>query len=234
MRGGLTKTLLVYTLVAMSAAVALVLLYVLVPAFRVGFSYQHQSMEDITSVVYLAGCAVGLLAVCKPGARGARLIHLPIIVLTLILFSEEEGFLKRALPFSLPVIWGVRIDGLHSLAVLAFSYLRYRHGLLVPVSIALGLVVIVLALKYGGRIRLVPAFLARYPAYTFAVLAVVFIAIALLADLGVVRGSLGGLLEELFELEAALALLFAAVVMVQPGAAKPTGATWDRPEEVCR
>ncbi len=131
--------------------------------------------------------------------------------LGLLGFLDEMSFGERVIEFSAPRLYGVEIDAAHDLFRVAYRLLtdfRYYHPVLAYLAAGAGAVVLaMLAYRYRSRLLRAASNAYRSPPCVIALLFVILVFLALVADLHILRSQLPIMLEEVFEMNAAVALL---------------------------
>lgn len=187
------------------------LLYILVPALRDAFSREDQFMENLTTILFLETFLVGIYTVIKLSNKPRRKLYLAIPVVGLASFLSELSFGERIFYFDAPEINGVKIDAVHDLlSVVYFSWFHMpnREG------VALAVAFIFAAILFWNRryfaFNNLHNISKNYIPSKFVVAAILFGSAGLIIDLEIVHHDFLFFLEELFEMNASLALLFAA------------------------
>ena len=187
-----------------------------IPATRPYLAHEGGIVENLSAVFYLFGFLVGAWA-CRDALRdpSARR-YLAIPVLSALSFFDEIGDGIFADPP--PHVYGVKVTGLHEFAHVAVKLWRDAPGSLQVASL-LGIAVLgaAFAWRFGPRLL---ALVRSEQAYRFVVLWFSVAAVALVLDAD--KGDVLTFYEEWLEMNAALALLFAAAVIPTRGVA-PTG-----------
>ncbi|WP_105383550.1 hypothetical protein [Neorhizobium alkalisoli] len=181
---------------------------VLVPGAR-PLLLQEDGIIEMASVACLASAVIGA-AVASATWKG---LHLPLLVAGLIGFAElmdETSFGSRLVGFHPPALYGGgELDGFHDLLILAYRLLRDIHpalawvwvGLLLAASI--GMMMFALS-QLGREIDERQSWLADH---FLIFLHVGFIGLAQVIDVATESKMLSAV-EEMFEFNASLALLF--------------------------
>ena len=186
------------------------------PATRPYLAHEGGIVENLSAVFYLFGFLAGASA-CRGGLRDpvARR-YLAIPVLSAVSFFDEIGDGIFADPP--PQVYGLKVTSLHEFAHVAVKLWRDAPGSLQLASL-IGIAVLGLAFAWRFGPQLLALFRSER-AYRFVVVWFSVAAVALVLDAD--KGDALTFYEEWLEMNAALALLFAAGVIPTRGAV-PTG-----------
>ncbi len=205
----------VYVLVTTLNVLIFSSLYISIPQLRTSFVAEDQFTESVTAVLFFSSFLLGLILIVKLKRKSYRKVYLVIPLLGLVGFLDELSFGQRMFNLTMPKIYGVEIDAVHDFAELAYKVFINHSTYVLAVS-ALGVFCIVLfliILKHHKYLDRIPDVIKRYPPFVFVLSFIAFIFIALIYDLHTLiprRGFFLFIFEELSELNAALALLFAS------------------------
>jgi hypothetical protein len=204
-----TRLALRYWLAATVVSLCLAAVWAARPARRDWLSREGGPIEGLTALLYLAGAALSVASLRRARregqwARGDWLLAGLCMLGALDEVSYGDGMVPG---LSFPVVLGVKIDAIHDLLGLGPAALRrigvtgVRLGLTAAVAAAVSL-----AVGWSFRAELLKAW-RKLDRFRLVCIAVVLGLAAQVMDLG--RGSV--FLEEVLELDAALALAFAAL-----------------------
>lgn len=204
--------------------VALIAVYAL--GWRAPIFGEDRALEMTTAFLFLAAFVVGLLSLLRLGARRYPVLLPAGTGLGLLGFLDEISFGARYFGWSMPEMsGGGQFDGAHDLVILTYRHMAEADWTIVG---TVGGAVIAGALLCALRWREQLQGAARrvLADRTHSAMAVFVAGIALASFLDLEIGILGHLspLEEIVELNAALALL--ATVMMAGNAKKPHAADW--------
>lgn len=203
-----------WTLLALLAAAAFAI-YAAFPEKRAHLIDENGILENTGSMLFLAGFLVGTAALMFRLRGPLRLLHLPIPLLALLAFLDEISFGAVYFGGEAFTLWGYPLDGVHDLLAVAAKIWR-DHGGPVADPIVIGALGAAVSAAFLTRRRYMPWIMTqirRWPAFGYVRFAVIMIGIAMLLDLDILGDEHGMLLEELLEMNGALALLFAAGAM---------------------
>jgi len=169
-------------------------------------------LENLTALCFLAaGILATYLALREKTNRGWLIF---VAALGFIGFLDEVGFGSRYFGFSTPVIADKPIDSIHDIPVaLAKLVLRGWQDSILPTTLAALATLIVLTIVIWKHGKAILGFLSRhlkYPPLILILLSAALIALAILLDADFIHLELLVVLEEMFELNAAIALIFCA------------------------
>lgn len=187
-----------------------------IPATRPYLAHEGGIVENLSAVFYLFGFLVGAWA-CRDALRGPSMRrYLAVPVLSALSFFDEIG--DGIFSDPPPHVYGVKVTSLHEFAHVAVKLWRDASGSLQVASL-LGIAVLgaAFAWRFGPRLLVL---VRSERAYRFVVVWFSVAAVALVLDAD--KGDALTFYEEWLEMNAALALLFAAAVIPARDAA-PTG-----------
>lgn len=205
---------------------ALVVLHdVLAPQWRRALFGEDRLVESTTALLFLLAFAVGAFRWMTTRGRRQYLVALPLFsVVSLFGFLDEISFGTRLFGWVAPPMkGGGEFDGLHDTVMLAYR-IAAEHGLVKTVFFSC-IAVVMLALWAvwrSAKLRALARRIARDRAYRWLVVAILLISTAMIIDLDIGLLRRLGPLEELCEMNGALALLLAVLVMAR---ARPNQAT---------
>jgi hypothetical protein len=203
---------------ACSVTLAVVLLYWLVPGARKALYRENQATEWATAVLFLAAAVIGARRLWTVQALW-RDPHWLIPGLSLLAMLDEVGWVVFALGIKPPTILGKSVDGLHdflSVGVTLAGLYAPRWAVL-PLMAAAGLCLVASAVRWGRSV------LDSAP-WRFFIIAAGFGVASQLLDLDVARDHFLTAIEEVLELDGALALVFSAWLL-PPGSRTSSSAT---------
>ena len=200
------------------AGAVLVALYVGFPELVPSRAHEGGVVENLSAVFFLFAALVGFWR-CGRADVAVRWGYGAIPVLGLLAFGDEisDGIFAEPLVAS----HGVRVTSLHDLAHLAFNAWRDLPEPALRLGLAAGVVAaaFVVAYRLRGPLRAFATGLGREPAWQMVATSVGLAAIALVMDRD--PGDTWTFWEEWFELNASVAMFFAAALIPLPG--RPVG-----------
>jgi hypothetical protein len=218
---------------------ALLVLYAFGP--RALIFGEDRGVEMATALLFLAAFVTGTFHLCRSRPRDYPILLPVAAVLGLIGFLDETSFGARIFGWSMPAMAdGGEFDGAHDLVILIYRLaLQVDPMLIAAVGAGASLVAVILAVQWRRELHALARRISADPTYLAMALFVAGVAFASLLDLeiGVLRRL--GPLEEIAELDAALALLVtvmgASGRRARPGAAVAiaVGAEPDRAASKC-
>jgi hypothetical protein len=194
-------------LLVIAGDTALVILYAFGP--RAPIFGEDRGIEMATALLFLAAFVFGLLSMRRPGQRDYPVLLPAVAGLGLLGFLDEISFGARLFGWSMPqMVEGGEFDGAHDLVILAYRLVSQADPMLVVAAggsastIALGCVMV-----WRRELQKLAWRLFADPTYSAMALFIAGVSVASLLDLelGMLRRL--GPLEEIAELNAALALL---------------------------
>jgi hypothetical protein len=188
---------------------ALIILYAFGP--RALIFGEDRGVEMATALLFLAAFAVGILHMCRSRQRDHPILLPVAAILGLIGFLDETSFGARIFGWSMPAMAeGGEFDGAHDLVILIYRLaLRADPMLIAAVGTGASIVALVFAVRWRKELVALVGRISADPTYLAMALFVAGVAFASLLDLeiGILRRLAP--LEEIAELDAALALLVA-------------------------
>jgi len=187
--------------------------YFLFPEARDFLIAEDRLVENLQALFYFLCFFPGILFVLRIKEKTFRRIYIALPFIGLFFFLEEISYGTRIFKFHTQLIYGEYFDALHDLVPIVFNYLELNAGYLLKVlPVAFCIMTIFLAFKYRRLFPDIPALLNKYQPIGFFLVAAGFIFPAQVFDLNLVKPGYSKLIEEVFELNAALFLLSATLI----------------------
>jgi predicted ATP-grasp superfamily ATP-dependent carboligase len=179
---------------------------------------EDRFLETLTALVFAGGVLVGIAAFVR--GRTAPAFYLIVPACSLLGLLDEISFGQRLFGFELPRLRHFEIDGVHDLFLVTYDVFVTDN----PFYLACYVLIPLLALAGGswlvlskphwrGRLSRIPATLRRHPPLPYVALAVFLLFVALTIDLDLVETDWLLFIEELLELNVAVALLFGGLAI---------------------
>jgi hypothetical protein len=177
-------------------------------------------IENLTAGAFLLSALLAVVLAGKSSTRRPALLAAALMGFVGCL--DELSFGERLFDLQMPVIHGKKMDAVHDVFSLAFRVtkdLAGKHPVIVIPLLGAGVIVAALA-AWRLKTRVVGFVTTQHrePAFRFAAIFALLILGALVIDLGLKNSDGLFLLEELFELNAAIALGFCAWSLRTPPA----------------
>jgi hypothetical protein len=194
------------------------LVYLFVPELRQRFITEDDVLENVTAALLFVGflLGLGLVLVARRRQTNYSKAQFAVPLLCVLGFLDEISFGERIFDLEMPYVYSVKLDAIHDVAMIMYRVLEDHvgFGMTVGMLAAFILVLVAIAAMYRRRFTPITETMRRYPTLVFVLLSITFAVCALMLDL--VLDSVGGprfviFIEEMLELNAALALLFAAL-----------------------
>jgi hypothetical protein len=182
------------------------------PATRPYLAHEGGIVENLSAVFYLFGFLGGIWA-CRDAPRDqVPRRYLAIPLLSAVSFFDEIG--DGIFPDPPPHVYGLKVTSLHEFAHVAVKLWQDAPGSLQAASlIGIAILGLLFAWRFGPQLL---ALVRGESAYRFVMLWFALGAVALVLDAD--KGDVLTFYEELLEMNAALALLFAAAMIPTRGA----------------
>ncbi len=190
--------------------------YLLVPELRPQLVEEDQWIENSTAALLLVACTLAALRTAR-ATSGAAWRPMVVGALALVACLDELSFGERLFGLSMPSLGERKLDGVHDLVNVTADFLRAPSilGWVVPGGLVALVAVVLFVVAHRAswtraeiwrRLRAI----ARDPSLTLLGVGIALAAGAILLDLHLVSFGGSRFFEELFEMNAALALAFAA------------------------
>jgi hypothetical protein len=202
-----------YIAVVGISALAACCVFLWLPDYRYLLYTEDQLVENLTAGFFLISFLLSLFLFFK--SKTHQKGQILISMLGLLGFLDELSYGERLFQFKMPQLYGVKIDAVHDIFYLGYDKIKGQTNSALPyVLLGLGVCIATAAiLVWKYRHQLKGAFSdilheqTRILALFFAILAI----LSLVLDLGFMRHSVRYVAEELFEMFAAIALLFCSL-----------------------
>ena len=191
-----------FTWIVLIDVVIFLLIDLCLPQLREPLSNKNQILEWVTVGIYCVGIAVGIFYCLRLSSKRRRYHHLAIPMLNVLGLLEEIGYGADLFHFPVYKVFSVNIDSAHDFFSVIYKFL----GTYILVLFALIFFLCRFLFKrYGNPLA---ALIRVYPAYKFAIISVAFMLTSVIFDLYIIYHPV---LEEVMEMNAAIALVFASV-----------------------
>jgi len=200
-------------LYCLAGNITLVILYVLAPGLRGPLFGEDRAVETATALLFLAAAIVSLALLIASRSPSYRATLVTASGFGLLGFLDEISFGARLFGWSTPAMYGGgEFDGAHDLVILAYRLSAEADPIIIG-AICGSIIVIALigVLRWYPRFPRLTHRVFADPVYSLFSLFVGGVAIAALIDLDVGFLERLGPLEEIIEMNAALALLLAVL-----------------------
>jgi len=212
----MSRNVQVYVLATTINIFIFLMMYIFSPQLRGTLLNEDAFIENLTVVLFFGSFLLSLILIAKLEGKSYRRAYLVIPLICFIGFLDELSFGERIFNIKMPVIYGEKIDSVHDFASVAYRGIEnnWNWFLFISVLVASSIAILLVILKYHKYFHRIPDIFKRYPLFRFVLISVGFMFIAALMDLEII--SIGGhgrfsvFIEELCEMNAALALLFAS------------------------
>jgi hypothetical protein len=203
---------------SVASFVAAFVFYYAVPGQRHLLLEEDSLLETMSALSYLAAAILAFVIARKnhPARRALWFIG----AVALVGFLDELSFGERLFNLQMPVIRGKKIDAVHDVVSLAFRLTREFPLIALPLLAVAGIAFLTIAWKQRKHFLSFVLTYRGHPALRFFAVFAAMILAALVIDLGLKNSDGLYLLEELFELNAGLALGFCAWSLRSPPPSK--------------
>ena len=205
------KYVSIYLAIFVFNVVGFSLVYKQFPNYRNYLFLEDGLVENLTVLFYLVSFFLGVRFLIK--LKTYKTIFILIPTLGLICFLDELSFGERIFELAMPYIGGVKIDGVHDFFTLTFEIAKrfgFLHSTFTHLIVGIVVGIVIVSFIYWSKIVNAMARISRQPYYMFLLIFVVLGFLSLLIDLPLINYKPGfmSLLEEVFEMNAAIALCF--------------------------
>ena len=193
-------------------------LLTILSAYTVYFFFPHMAYyvyeedclaENLSALFFLSSFFVGLLLTLKLGKISKFMLLTSFI--GLLGFLDEISFGERFFNLSMPYIDYVKIDAVHDIFYVLFAAIKYAVKLervrIIFLSLALLSFLAVLLLLHKEDLLKTAGLIYSTPQFSIIFVSMLFIGVSLLIDV-VETGVFLSITEEIFEMNAAIGLLF--------------------------
>ncbi|HYH15412.1 MAG TPA: hypothetical protein VD794_09330 [Flavisolibacter sp.] len=194
-------------------------LFYFVPDLRVSLQSEDRLVENITALFFLLSAVLSLYYLVTNKSRFLRKLCTFVALLGGVAFLDEMSFGERAFNLSMPFIGSQKIDAIHDIIKLCFSItLQMLKRLPLPV-LALSVTVVggvmyLMFNRHKKRLYAMTYNIAQTEPYFFLRASIILLMAATFIDFDLFQHETLFLLEELFEMNAALALVFCCINLV--------------------
>jgi hypothetical protein len=191
------------------------LIYTFVPSARSHLSEEDHLIENISALMFAAAFLLSSALLWRPKRQSDIVLLLLIAAVGLVSALDELDWGRRLFGFKLFRAIGINIGSLHDVFQRGYFVILQLGGPVILIAaFASGAALILLSVALWRRkIRYIIAVGLKYPPYVLIASSVALILSALVIDLDLVQWTPLFLLEELFEMNAALALLVALLAL---------------------
>lgn len=193
------------------------------PKYRKFLVDEDSYMENLSALLFLTAALLFLLLlIVQLRSLRERRIYLPLLAVSTIGFLDELSYGERIFGYK-PITFGEKyeLDAVHDLLQITVGLLNERPWLAIPLTLVLAALAIWAGLTQRQRIAQLPAAIRAYPSYGYFLIACVFVIIAMIIDLQHRMPPVVWVMEELFEMNAGLTMVFAALAAVRWPAWQP-------------
>ncbi len=192
-------------------------IYLLFPACRKAFVLEDRFMENLTVLWGVIALVVSLFLILKMKSGQPRKLYILIPILSLMDVLDELGFGERFFHLEMPVVLGEKIDAFHDFITLFYHLVKETEAFWCKSLLLGGFFLVAAVLIYISRkyLRQIPHLFRTDAAYRFVFCSVAFLLLSGFLDFDIIYRQFAVFIEELLEMNAALALLFAAFAIVQ-------------------
>jgi hypothetical protein len=214
MKMSILKLFRIFALIAVVNIVIISSLYFLFPNLQDFLVEEDRLTEDLTALFYLMSFFLGIFFISRIKEKKYRRVYLALPFIGILFFLEELSYGERIFHYRRPLIYNEYFDALHDLLPIAVNYLQlHAPFLLFVLPVMFFVIIVVVMLKFRRYITGIPELISSYPPSGFFLIAAGMILFAQVFDLNLVKPDFAKLIEELFEMNGSLALLFAVFSM---------------------
>jgi hypothetical protein len=189
------------------------LIYTFVPSTRSHLSKEDHLIENISALMFAAAFLLSSALLWRPKRQSDIVLLLLIAAVGLVSALDELDWGRRLFGFKLFRVIGINIGSLHDLFQKGYFVILQLGGPVILIAASGAALILLSVTLWQRKIRCIIAVGLKYPPYVLIASSVTLILSALVIDLDLVQWTPLFLLEELFEMNAALALLVALLAL---------------------
>jgi hypothetical protein len=199
------KLVRIYLVLFSLTLVAACVIYTSIPAYRDYLLLEDSLIENLSALFFLLTVVIGLLFALK--SEKHRKLFILVSVVGLLAFLEEISFGERIFAIDMPYLGDVKIDSLHD-----FFFLFDPSDFHAPYFFLLAgcgaIVAGIAAVKYRRKLKEIIVCIYQNPPFILALIFASIVLVTLVIDLDMVEHEFLFMVEEILEMNAAIALLF--------------------------
>ena len=213
MKIAIDKLFRIYAIVIGLNIIIFTFLYFFFPQLRKYFFSEDYLVENITAVFFLISFFLGIFLIIRIREKKLRRLYLILPLISILGFLEEISYGQRIFNYKVPKLYSERFDALHDLVTISYSFLMMhaRYFLLYVIPIVICAAILLLYIKYRRQLPRISRLFESYPPFGFLFVALGLIFVSEINDLRFIKPDFRKLIEELFEMNAALTLFFAVL-----------------------
>ena len=216
MKISLEKLFRIYAFIVILNIAIFTLLFFLFPNLQNFLFNEDKLVEGLTVLFYLLSFLVGIVFIVRLKEKKYPRIYIAFPFLSLIGALEELSYGQNILKFKMPSIYGVEFDSLHDVIQLGQKIIEEHSNAFLYLVASFCFVSLILLLKYRKYFSQIPDILRKYPPVGFFLMSLSFNASAQVFDLEHVKPLFFVALEEIFEMNGALTMIFVAFSIGYP------------------
>jgi hypothetical protein len=215
------KLFSIYTITVILNITVFSLIYFFLPLSRWKFFSEDLLVENLSAALFFSGFLFGTVSLLKFKDKTYRLAFFIIPFISLAGFLDEWSFGQRIFYFTAPVIYDFKINQFTDIVAVIYEVSKNISSLLLySALLALFATVALIAVKYRKFLSRLPEKLRGNPPFMYVLIATGFLVISINIDLHYIDQRFYqlfplSLIEELFDMNVALTLLFASFAMEQ-------------------
>ncbi len=183
--------------------------YFWVPNYMGYLLNEDSLIENLSAGLYLISFCMGLLFFLKSKMRRKALIVVSAV--SLLGFLDELSFGERLFGLDMPLIYGVKIDAAHDFIYLACKVmlkLATTYPTYMILFLLTGIITVTVSLlKHRSKLAKIITSIYHEEPFVFVLFFTILVFFSIVIDLDIVHNKVLVMVEELFEMNAALALL---------------------------
>jgi hypothetical protein len=187
------------------------------PNYR-GYLFSEDGLiENLSAIFFLISFFLGLIFIFNNNIHRKALIFISAV--GLLGFLDELSFGESLFGFNMPRIYGVKIDAVHDFFFLGYKVimgLTYLYPIYVFLFLGVCIIgVTIVTLKYSYELKETISNIYNKPPFILALFFTILVISALVIDLDLVYHGTLFMVEEVFEMNAAIALLFCCLSLYE-------------------
>lgn len=192
------------------------------PGYKAYLIKEDSLVENLSAFFFLSTFFLSFLFFLKRKKHRKALIIVSAV--GLLGFLDEISFGERLFALNMPYIGSVKIDALHDFFFLGYKVIKgftHSHAIFVYLLIGVGVIMaVIVALKHRYKLIGIISNSNYKQTYILALFFASLVFAALIIDLEIVHNKALFALEESFEMNSAIALLFCCLSLYDPRLSK--------------
>lgn len=207
------KLLHIYVIAVLLNTALFSLLYLFFPELSKIIFAEDNLVENLSAFFYLLSFFLGVYSILRLKEKSHIKFYAILPLISIVFFLEEIEYGQRIFKWESSKIYHIKFNSLHDLPPIVHEFLQiHARFLLYVFFVAFCIIVIISILKYRNFFSQLPGKIKKYPSVGLILTAAGFLLSAQVFDFNFVKFSFAKVVEELFEMNGAITILFASVI----------------------